>query len=77
MRLLRLLTFGAVLLGLPFSIGAATDLGWRGYSSLDGLRESYCSKLSVGPSGRVFIIHGHTDRMSVLDGYGVRQLPVP
>ncbi len=66
-----------IILALPLPLRAGTDVGWRGYSSLDGLRESYCSKISVGPSGRVYIIHGHTDKMSVLDGYGVRQLPVP
>ncbi len=73
----RILELTLLLLALPLSLRAGSDVGWRGYSSLDGLRESYCSKLSVGPSGRVYIIHGHTDRMSVLDGYGVRQLPVP
>lgn len=58
-------------------IMADSKVSWRGFSSADGLRESYCSRLSVGPSGRVFIIHGHTDKMSIMDGYATRQIPVP
>jgi signal transduction histidine kinase/CheY-like chemotaxis protein/streptogramin lyase len=53
------------------------DVGWRGYTTLDGLRESYCSNISVGPSGRVYVVHGYTDRISVLDGYSCRQLARP
>jgi hypothetical protein len=77
MRSWRLLKPAVLFLLLPLSLKADSGVGWRGFTSVDGLRESYCSKLSVGPSDRVFIIHGYTDRMSVLDGYTVRQLPVP
>ena len=77
MQFWRLLKPAVLLLLLPLSLEAESGIGWRGFTSVDGLRESYCSKLSVGPSGRVFIIHGHTDRMSVMDGYAIRQLPVP
>jgi signal transduction histidine kinase/ActR/RegA family two-component response regulator len=73
----KLSLLSIVLLSFQLSLNAEPAIGWRGFTSVDGLRESYCSKLSVGPSGRVFIIHGHTDRMSVLDGYTIRQLPVP
>ena len=73
----RILKPAIFLLILPLSSRAESSVAWRGYSSVDGLRESYCSKLSVGPSGRVFIIHGHTDTMSILDGYRTRQIPVP
>ncbi len=52
-------------------------MAWRGFTTIDGLRESYCSKLSVGPSGRVFLVHGHIDKMTILDGYGSRLVPNP
>jgi len=77
MRFMRLFKPALLFLSLPLSLKAESGVGWRGFTSADGLRESYCSKFSVGPSGRVFIIHGFTDRMSVMDGYAVRQLPVP
>jgi hypothetical protein len=73
----KLLKPAIFLLTLPLSLRAESGVAWRGLSSVDGLRESYCSKLSVGPSGRVFMIHGHTDKMSILDGYSARQIPVP
>jgi signal transduction histidine kinase/ActR/RegA family two-component response regulator len=77
MPTLRILKPAILLVILPLYSRAESGVAWRGFSSVDGLRESYCSKLSVGPSGRVFIIHGHTDRMSILDGYRSRQIPVP
>jgi signal transduction histidine kinase len=56
---------------------AQTPLHWRVFTSTDGLRESWISDVTVGPSGRVWIAHGSVDSLTVYDGYTFRQLPSP
>ena len=48
---------------------------WRFWKSSDGFPESYTRSLAVGADGSVVVRHGSVGAMSVLDGYGVRQVP--
>ena len=50
---------------------------WRSWSTVDGLAETYCSRISVTPDGPAWVRHGAVRAMSVLDGYGARNLPEP
>ncbi|MEW6233864.1 MAG: histidine kinase [Candidatus Omnitrophota bacterium] len=50
---------------------------WRFWQAVDGLGESCSNSVFIGPSGRVWVNHGHIDRMSVLDGYSVENIPSP
>jgi hypothetical protein len=56
---------------------AGEQLLWRSWSTADGLAETYCSRVSVTPDGPAWVRHGAVGAMSVLDGYGVRNLPEP
>ncbi len=50
---------------------------WRYWTSRDGLRESWVESLVVDLQGRVWVGHGEVNQVSILDGYEIRQLPVP
>ncbi len=50
---------------------------WRYWLASDGLEESCSLTVSIGPAGLVWVNHGHVDKMSVLDGYTVANLPNP
>ena len=50
---------------------------WRTWSAIDGLQETFCSRVSVTPGGPVWIRHGAVSIMSVFDGYGVAYMPDP
>ncbi len=50
---------------------------WRFYTSLDGLRESWISSISIGPTGKIWINHGAVDQMSMYDGYTFHRYPSP
>ncbi len=61
-----------------FSVAAShSAASWKGYTSRDGLRESYCAVITACPSGRVVVVHGQVDRASLLDGYKIIQIPTP
>lgn len=47
---------------------------WRYWNVADGLRESYCASLTLDHNGRVWVNHGNTKTVSVLDGFGVRSI---
>ena len=50
---------------------------WRSFTSLDGLPESWVADVTIGPSGRVFVMHGDVSTMSVYDGMHFTRLPSP
>ena len=50
---------------------------WRVYHASDGLAESACVSVSVGPNGKVFVKHVDLDAVSELDGYSVLSFPSP
>ncbi len=65
----RLLLFLAVFCRFGLS-GPAQDLSqFRFFTSLDGLKESWVSDLSSGPTGTLWISHGEVDAFSRYDGY--------
>ncbi len=50
---------------------------WRNWTPVDGLREVWCSRISMSPNGNVWINHGDVNEISVLDGYTVRVMKNP
>ncbi|MBD3268034.1 hypothetical protein GF373_15315, partial [bacterium] len=50
---------------------------WRFFTSLDGLRESWISSITVSPDGKIWINHGDVDEMSMYDGYRFHRFPSP
>ena len=48
---------------------------WRGYRVADGLPESACLSVALGPHGTVLVRHRNRPWVSVLDGYGIRSIP--
>lgn len=50
---------------------------WRYWVAEDGLAESCCNTVYCGPSGKVWINHGHINSMSCFDGYTMYHLPSP
>src|SRR5260370_26985836 len=65
-----------LLLAVPGAF-AQSRLDWRFWTASDGMPESYVRKLSRGPDGRIWIRNGVVDSMSILDGYGITQIPEP
>src|ERR1700693_746959 len=68
---LALLAFGYCCNGT-----AQTSPGWSFWGTADGMKESYTSSIAVH-AGSVWIKHGTVNRMNLLDGYGVAELPDP
>lgn len=50
---------------------------WRYWLGKDGLGESCSNSVFMGPSGRVWINHGHVEMMSVFDGYIIQNISSP
>lgn len=50
---------------------------WRFWMGDDGLSESCSNSVFQSASGRVWVNHGHVERMSVLDGFTVTNVPSP
>ncbi len=50
---------------------------WRFFTSRDGLKESWVSSVTVGPSGKVWISHGEVGTMTMFDGFVMHLLPSP
>jgi hypothetical protein len=73
---IRLLSATAVLLATPGSF-AQSRSDWHFWTAVDGLKESYSRKMSIGADGRLWVRHGAVSAMSVLDGYRVAEVPEP
>lgn len=50
--------------------------GWSFWGTTDGMKESYTSSVAVH-AGSIWIKHGSVNRMNLLDGYGITELPDP
>ncbi len=50
---------------------------WRYWTSLDGLRERWTSRITIGPSGHIWINHGDVNQMSILDGFHTKKISSP
>ncbi len=50
--------------------------GWSFWGTADGMKESYTSSVAVH-DGSVWIKHGSVNRMNLLDGYGITEIPDP
>jgi signal transduction histidine kinase len=50
---------------------------WRVYKVADGLPESTCISVTLGPHGKMLVRHLGVSSVSVLDGYGVTVIPGP
>ena len=72
----RVFLFCIILLSPLFS-AAQEPLNWRFFTSEDGLKESWVSTISRGPSGKLWINHGDVDKMSIYDGYSFFTLLSP
>ena len=70
------LACGFVLI-LHWPVYAAVPPHWRYWLPADGLGESCSNSVYTGPSGAVWVNHGHIQQMSRLDGYSVCLLPSP
>ena len=69
--------WGALVLLLACNSWAQEAHRWRYWSALDGLGESYCASVTVSSDGKVWVNHGDVNVMSVLNGYGVTNIPSP
>jgi len=54
-----------------------TESPWRFWDTADGLTESYTSSISQGPDGALWVKHGDSRGVELLDGYSVRHYPDP
>jgi signal transduction histidine kinase len=50
---------------------------WRLFRAADGLSESLSMAVTVSPRGHLCVKHGEGSALSLMDGYVVRNLPVP
>ena len=50
---------------------------WRLFQAGDGLSESLSTTVTVNPRGFLCVKHGTVSAISLLDGYGVQNLPAP
>lgn len=50
---------------------------WRAFTVADGLPEKACSSVTLGAGGNVLVRHPNTNIVSVLNGYGITQVPAP
>ena len=60
-------------LGLFLVIGCAGQSPWRFWDSADGFTESYTSSAALAPNGGLWVKHGDSRRIELLDGYSVKQ----
>ncbi|MBI4658700.1 MAG: hypothetical protein HY735_07595 [Verrucomicrobia bacterium] len=56
---------------------AEKPLNWRIFRASDGLKDSLVVGVTVSPRGNIWVKHGESDEISVLDGYTVRTMPSP
>jgi PAS domain S-box-containing protein len=78
--MLRPLAVAAVLGPLfAATLGAQPTDGWswRGFTSRDGLAESWVGSVTRGPTGRLWITHGTVDGLTVFDGYTMTTVASP
>lgn len=71
-----LLAAAAVVSATGTSLGQRASK-WRAYRVADGLPESACLAVTIGPHGSVLVRHRNLARVSELDGYSVRTIPSP
>lgn len=73
---IRAAVLAASVLGHWIVGSAQPPPGWSFWGTADGMKESYTSSIAVH-AGTVWIKHGTVNRMNLLDGYGVAELPDP
>jgi signal transduction histidine kinase/CheY-like chemotaxis protein len=66
----------ALLLSIASLAGQDRE-GWRFWTIADGLSESFTPEVAIGPDGRVWVRHGRTGSLTVLDGYRTASIAAP
>ena len=61
---------------IPGCVGQ-TYSPWRSWDSADGFPESYTSSAASAPDGGLWVKHGDTRGIELLDGYSVKPYPEP
>lgn len=50
---------------------------WRYWDVSDGMAEEYYASMTLGNDGKVYVNHGYSYMISILDGYTVDTIPLP
>jgi signal transduction histidine kinase len=69
------LLFGAGLVALAETSRGQKVSNWRVYRAADGMSESACMSLALGPHGRILVRHLNVASISELDGYSITNIP--
>jgi len=68
---------GALALALVASCAGQTNSPWRFWDTVDGFLESYTSSAALTPDGKLWVKHGYSRGVELLDGYTIRGYPDP
>src|SRR4051812_14558716 len=71
--LIRFLISAVLWLASP-CLAQKTASPWRAYNVADGLPESACVSVTIGPQGKIVVRHPALPLVSELDGYGVTNI---
>jgi len=76
-RIFTLSRRGALALALVASCAGQTNSPWRFWDTVDGFLESYTSSAALTPDGKLWVKHGYSRGVELLDGYTIRGYPDP
>jgi signal transduction histidine kinase len=73
----QFLCFALAFLAPAAGFAAPSANPWRRFQRADGLPDTACVSVTIGPGGNVLARHAKSDDISILDGYQITTVPGP